>query len=99
MGEAVNITIKIIGTDPLTFPNSILGTRLKVRLLMKSILVCSTSNNCVRFMGSKICQVESKKPLWITGRRRKHAASTPTGSLPTNMTFSCKNNCLVYIKE
>lgn len=37
MGEAVNITIKIIGTDPLTFPNSILGTQLKVRLLMKSI--------------------------------------------------------------
>ena len=44
--------------------------------------------------------MESKRLLWTTGRRRNRcAALTSTGSLPTNMIFSCKITALSISKN
>lgn len=88
-GEIVNITIKNVGTDPLTFPNSILGLKIenaitheKYPLFSAQVITTLDSG------GSKSLKWNQKDSFGQQVREGNYTASTSSGSLIANTTFS-----------
>ena len=66
-GEIVSITIKNIGTDPLTFPNSILGLKIEnTNTQEKYPLTSAQVINTLDSGGSKSLKW-NQRFLWTTG--------------------------------
>lgn len=89
MGEIVNITIKNKGTDPLTFPNSILGLKIensvtheKYPLFSAQVITTLDSG------GSKSLKWNQRDSFGQQVSEGNYTASTSIGSLIANTTFS-----------
>ncbi len=87
-GEIVDITIKNTGTEPLTFPNSILGltienahTREKYPLFAAQVITVLDSD------GAKSIKWDQKDSSGQQVRPGNYTASVATGSLIANTTF------------
>lgn len=88
-GEIVNITIKNVGIDPLTFPNSILGLKIenaitheKYPLFSAQVITTLDSG------GSKSLKWNQKDSFGRQVGEGNYTASTSSGSLVANTTFS-----------
>lgn len=88
-GEIVNITIKNTGSDPLTFPNSILGLKIenaktheKYRLFSAQVITTLDSG------GSKTLKWNQIDNFGNQVSEGNYTASTSTGSLNATATFS-----------
>jgi hypothetical protein len=88
-GEIVNITIKNVGIDPLTFPNSILGLKIenaitheKYPLFSAQVITTLDSG------GSKSLKWNQKDSFGRQVEEGNYIASTSSGSLVANTTFS-----------
>jgi len=88
-GEIVNITIKNVGTEPITFPNSILGlkienaiTHAKYPLFSAQVITTLDSG------GSKSFKWNQKDSFGKQVGEGNYTASTSSGSLIANTTFS-----------
>ena len=88
-GEIVNITIKNVGTEPITFPNSILGlkienaiTHAKYPLFSAQVITTLDSG------GSKSLKWNQKDSFGKQVGEGNYTASTSSGSLIANTTFS-----------
>lgn len=88
-GELVNITIKNTGSDPLTFPNSILGLQIenaktheKYRLFSAQVITTLDSG------GSKTLKWNQRDNFGNQVAEGNYTASSSTGSIIANTTFS-----------
>lgn len=88
-GEIVNITIKNVGSGPLTFPNSILGLKIEnakthERYPLFSAQVITTLDSG----GSKSLKWDQKDSFGKQVGEGNYTAFTSSGSLIANTTFS-----------
>jgi hypothetical protein len=88
-GEVVNITIRNIGTEPLTFPNAALGLRIensktheKYPLLSAQVITTLDSG------GKKSLNWDQIDSSGKNVQAGNYTASTSTGSLSANVTFA-----------
>jgi hypothetical protein len=88
-GEVVNITIRNIGTEPLTFPNAALGLRIensktheKYPLLSAQVITTLDSG------GKKSLNWDQIDSSGKNVQGGNYTASTSTGSLSANVTFA-----------
>ena len=88
-GEVVNITIRNIGTEPLTFPNAALGLRIensktheKYPLLSAQVITTLDSG------GKKSVNWDQTDSSGKNVQAGNYTASTSTGSFGANVTFS-----------
>jgi hypothetical protein len=88
-GEVVNITIKNIGTEPLTFPNAALGLRIensksheKYPLLSAQVITTLDSG------GKKSVNWDQIDSSGKNVRPGNYTATTSTGSLNAKVTFA-----------
>lgn len=88
-GEIVSINIKNIGTDPLTFPNSILGLKIenantqeKYPLFSAQVITTLDSG------GSKFLKWNQRDSYGQQVKEGNYTASTSIGSLTANTNFS-----------
>lgn len=88
-GEVVNITIRNIGTEPLTFPNAALGLRIensktheKYPLLSAQVITTLDSG------GKKSVNWDQTDSSGKNVQAGNYTASTSTGSLNANVTFA-----------
>jgi hypothetical protein len=89
LGEVINITVKNVGADPLTFPNSILGLKIenaatheKYPLFAAQVITTLDSG------GSKSLKWNQKDSFGNQVNPGNYTAFTSTGPLSANTTFS-----------
>jgi hypothetical protein len=89
IGEIVNITINNTGTDPLTFPNSILGLQIensitheKYPLLAAQVITILDSG------GSRMLKWNQMNAFGQQVEAGNYTAITSTGSTSANRTFT-----------
>ena len=71
-GEVINITVKNSGTEPLKFPDSILGLTIENTVTHeKAPLFAGRSHNHIRFWSNKNTQLGSKGFFRTEGRSRQ----------------------------
>jgi hypothetical protein len=88
-GEIVNITIKNVGTDPLTFPNSILGLKIEnAKTHEKYPLFSAQVITTLDSGGSKSLKWNQKDSFGNQVEEGNYTASTSSGSIIANTTFS-----------
>jgi hypothetical protein len=88
-GEIVNITIKNIRANPLTFPNSILGLKIENAVTHEKYPLFSAQViTTLDTGGSKSLKWNQKDSFGQQVSEGNYTASTSTGSLIANTTFS-----------
>src|SRR5262245_32273940 len=88
-GEVVNITVKNTGTDPLTFPNSALGLNIENSVTHEKYPIFAAQViSILDSGGTKSLSWDQKDSSVMQVKEGNYTASTSTGSLNANTTFT-----------